>query len=302
MTCFHPLKAYRSREVNPETGKRLITFNPTKVYVEGSSLLLPCGQCSGCRSGRALEWSIRIGHEAKLHDESCFVTLTYDNQHVPKDYSVKLLDYQNFMKRLRSRCGAKVRFAGCGEYGETTFRPHYHLGLLGLDFADKRRVGKRGEHFVYTSEALRELWPFGDHEIGSLTPESGGYIARYIFKKMTGEKADSYYRRVSPVDGETYQVSPEFFTMSRRPGLGQAWFDRFATDAFPSDFLVVNGRKMRPPQFYLGKLSEDEQQVIKRRRKAFSVQPERRVDNTPERLAVREVCHTERLKRLSRPL
>lgn len=301
MACFHPLKGYRSSEVNPETGKRGITFNPTKRYVEGSSLLLPCGQCVGCRADRALQWSMRFGHEAKLYESNLFLSLTYDNQHVPQDYSVKLDHYQKFMKRLRKRFGRK-RFGGCGEYGDYNLRPHYHLGVFDLDLADKRQVAMRGNYPVFTSETLRELWPFGSHEIGRFTHEAGGYIARYIFKKMTGEKADEHYRRVSPIDGQVYQVAPEFFTMSRRPGIGQGWLEQFAGDAFPSDFVIVDGRKVRPATFYLSKQDEALQERIKRARKARAVKPEQKANSTPERLAVREQVQLERMKRLKRQL
>lgn len=301
MTCFHPLKAYRSSQVG-ESGKRAVTFNPVKAYVEGSSFMLPCGQCTGCRADRAFQWSMRVAHEAKLYDSNLFLSLTYDEQHVPQDFSVKLRDYQLFIKRVRKHFGRSVRFVGCGEYGDTTFRPHYHFGIFNLDFSDKRQVGTRGGYPIYRSEILAELWPFGSHEIGRLTHESGGYIARYVFKKMTGERADSHYLRVSPIDGALHRVAPEFFTMSRRPGLGMGWFNRFASDAFPSDFLVVDGRKVRPPQFYLSKMDEGTQEAIKRRRKARAVQPAQRANSTSERLAVRKEVFEARVKRLSRPL
>lgn len=318
MTCFHPLKAYRSAQVG-ERGKRLITFNPVKAYVEGSSFRLPCGQCTGCRADRAFQWAMRFGHEASLYESNLFCSLTYDNQHVPQDFSVKLRDYQLVVKRMRKHFGRSIRFGGCGEYGDTTGRPHYHFGFFNLDFADKKRVGERGGYPIYRSETLSALWPFGSHEIGKLTHESGGYIARYVFKKMTGERADSHYLRVSPVDGELHRVSPEFFTMSRRPGLGMAWFERFRSDAFPmetvirdgekimrpaggADFLIVDGRKVRPPQFYLSKLDQGSQEAIKRARKARSVQPAQRANSTPERLAVREEVHLARLQRLVREL
>ena len=89
MTCFSPLTGYRSLAADPLTGKHGIVFNPTKALIEGSSFKLPCGQCSGCRAGRAKEWSIRCAHEAKMHDRNCFLTLTYDDQNVPQDYSVR---------------------------------------------------------------------------------------------------------------------------------------------------------------------------------------------------------------------
>lgn len=302
MTCFHPLKAYRSAEVNPSTGKRGITFNGSKALIEGGHLRLPCGQCSGCRIDRSREWALRCSHEAATSSASCFVTLTYDQQHVPTDFSVKLRDWQLFMKRLRKRFGAGVRFFGCGEYGDQTARPHYHALLFGLDFPDKTYWCKRGDHRVYTSEALEEVWGMGQCEVGSVTPASAGYVARYCTKKITGARADDHYSRVSPIDGQTYRVAPEFATMSLRPGLGLEWFARYGGDAFPSDFVVSDGRKVRPPGYYLRKLDEPGQEAIKRLRKRRAAQPAARWNSTSERLRVREEIHALRMKRLVRPL
>lgn len=304
MTCFHPLKGYRSREINPETGKRSIVFRSSDALVEGSSVLLPCGQCGGCRTDRARQWAVRCMHEAQMHERNCFTTLTYDDDNVPQNFSVSLRDWQLFVKRLRRFAGdaGSIRFLGCGEYGEQTLRPHYHGLFFGWDFADKKLFRTRGDHKVYRSETLRELWPAGDHELGSVTFKSAGYVARYCLKKMTGELADDHYSRVSPVDGQTYNVSPEFCTMSLKPGLGAAWFTKFKTDAFPSDFLVVEGRKMRPPTRYLKWLADAERVAIERTRKRHAVQPAQKANATPARLRVREEVHARRLKMLLRKL
>jgi len=46
-------------------------------------LALPCGQCTGCLLERSRQWAVRLMKEFKLHDETCFLTLTYDDAHVP---------------------------------------------------------------------------------------------------------------------------------------------------------------------------------------------------------------------------
>ena len=322
MPCYRPLKAYKAQEINPETGKHRITFNPHKALVQGSALTLACGQCIGCRADKAQGWGIRCQHEAQMHDASCFFTLTYDDENVPADYSVKLTDWQKFLRRTRKRIGLKgLRFAGGGEYGERGLRPHYHGLFFNYDFPDKRYICKRNGHPVYSSKLLGELWPLGSSELGTVTHASAAYCARYALKKITGKGADDHYWRVSPVDGSPYRVEPEFFTMSRRPGLGTAWFDKFGSDAFSASVVVsspfpnrvgrvssvsegvrADGRTVRPPDFYLNKLSEAERQAVKRQRKRFSLKPEARANSTPDRLAVREEVHRDRMKRLIRPL
>lgn len=302
VTCYYPIKAYRSSEINPETGKRRITFNPHKSHVEGSSFQVPCGRCTGCMIDRSQQLATRCMHEAQMHRDNCFITLTYSNEALPINYSVNLSDWQNFMKRLRKSLEPKkVRFFACGEYGENTLRPHYHALIFNHQFSNLqfRRQNKNQDN-LYTSEELSKLWPQGFHEIGQLTYKSAGYCARYCLKKIVGDKADDHYMRQSPVDGNWYRVSPEFAVGSRRPGLGAGWFDKFQSDAFPSDFVIVDGRKKKPPRYYLNKLKEVEQTKIQRKRKREALR--QRADNTKERLAVREKVQLAKLKQLKRDL
>lgn len=321
MTCFKPLKAFRTDAINPDTGKRGLTFNPLHAVNSALPLKLPCGQCDGCRHDKAASWAVRLGHEAKTHDRSSFVTLTYSDEAVPSDYSVKLRDWQLFMKRLRKQAGTALRFFGCGEYGDRGGRPHYHGLIFGEDFANDRTPwAKRNGHQTYKSEALQSLWPHGHVELGSVTPSSAGYVARYCLKKMTGPIADDHYFRLSPIDGQMHRVEPEFATMSRRPGIGTHWFRRFAGDAFPSDFIIVDGRRRPVPSYYLRKLEAEEPELapraghflrdqsapvsvqILRRRKAKAADPRKKADATPERLAVREEVHRRKVQRLVRTL
>jgi len=318
MPCYRPLRAWKAQEVGA-SGKHGITFDPHKALVQGSALTLACGQCIGCRSDKAQAWGVRCRHEAEMHDASCFFTLTYDEQNVPGDYSVKLRDWQLFLHRTRKRTGVKgLRFAGGGEYGELGLRPHYHGLFFNYDFPDKKLMRKRNEYPVYKSELLGELWPAGSHELGSVTHASAEYCARYALKKITGKVADDHYWRMSPVDGEAHRVEPEFFTMSRRPGLGTAWFEKFGADAFGvsrvvaspfpnrvgqavsvSDGLVADGRKVRPPRFYLEKLSEADRQAVLRQRKRLSLEPRARANSTAERLKVREEVKRLKMARLA---
>lgn len=265
----------------------------------------------GCRLAKAGEWAMRIQHEAKLHDANSFVTLTYNDLFLPDTYSVSVKALQLFMKRLRKALGnERVRFFGCGEYGEENLRPHYHVMIFGYDFPDKKPWRKTGSgHLTYISEELAKIWPFGHHEIGNVQIESAGYVARYCMKKITGKEAAAHYNRIHPLTGEQVQVSPEFITMSRRPGLGEGWFTRYATDAFPSDFVIVDGQKKQPPRYYMKLLKRQEgddklapriQTKVSTGRKANA--RARAHDNTPERLAVREEVTRLRVQRLRREM
>lgn len=238
MPCYSPLHAYKAKSTSSE--KMRIVFSRPLSW-KGEALDLPCGQCVGCRLERSRQWAVRCMHEASLYDENSFLTLTYDDKHLPSDGSLVLRDFQLFMKRLRkSIAPRRVRFYHCGEYGELYSRPHYHALLFGYDFGDRKFFSKKGENTIYTSDELSSLWQKGFGVCGQVTFDSAAYVARYIMKKVTGERADLHYggRR------------PEYTTMSRRPGIGAGWYKRFSSDVYPLDRVVVNGKETRPPRFY----------------------------------------------------
>lgn len=298
MTCYHPLKAYRSGETLP-SGKRALTFNPHKSYVEGSSFSVPCGRCIGCRLDRAYQWSARCLHEAKMHPLNSFFTLTYDDQHVPADFSVNVRDLQLFNKKLRRSQPQKIRFFACGEYGDTTLRPHYHSLYFNHRPSDLKLYAYNKQNDpIYTSQTINQIWQKGTVFIGNVTAQSAGYVARYSLKKINGDRADDHYTRRSPIDGNIYRVKSEFLVMSRRPGIGATWFDKFSGDCFPSDFIVIDGQRRPIPRYYALKLEEETLRKLKIKRKLKS--HKKRADQTPARLKVREEVLASRVKRLNR--
>lgn len=247
-----------------------------------------------------------------MHEVSSFVTLTFSDEYLPEDYSINVRDVQLFMKRLRKALGhSRVRFFACGEYGDAGGRPHYHLLLFGFDFPDKtlwRRTGS-GE-LTFRSAFLEKVWPFGHCEIGAVTSQSINYVARYILKKVNGAASEDHYYRVHPITGELCKVNPEFITMSNKPGIGSSWFDRFSSDAFPSDFVVIDGVKRPVPRYYMKRLiatQGDEKGTapsdrVQAKRLQRAANPRSKSNNTPDRLAVREESATLKVARLKREL
>ncbi len=114
MTCYTPLRAWKSSVANSKTGKFPVVFNVKSAAQPDSPLKLPCGQCVGCRLARSAHWAVRCVHEAQLHSENCFITLTYAPEFLPKDGSLQVRHFQLFMKRLRKRFGSGIRFFHCG--------------------------------------------------------------------------------------------------------------------------------------------------------------------------------------------
>lgn len=267
MGCDFPVKAYRSQEFNPETGRYGLTFNPIKS-LSGTPVNLPCGRCTGCKLERSRQWGVRCMHEASLHPENCFITLTYDREHLPVDYSVHPREMQLFFKKLRKLIfPKKVRFFLGAEYGDLNLRPHYHIILFNHDFNDKIFYERtpRGDS-LYLSKTLSNLWGKGLATVGHVTFQSACYTARYAVKKITGPKASDHYLREHPDHHFICRVRPEFSLMSRRPGLGKGWIDKFKDDTYKDDTIIANGAPARPPRFYDQQLTEEELKPIHRKR------------------------------------
>lgn len=254
MTCFHPLKAWWG-EVD---GKRRPVFSPKFAYVDlpphERMLKLPCNQCIGCRLERSRQWAMRCVFEASLYAENSFVTLTYDDDHLPKDLSLDRSAWPEFMKRLRyylDKEGKSVRYFHAGEYGETLGRPHYHGLLFGYDFPDKYLWTIRNGNRLFRSPFLEKVWPFGFSSVGSATFESAAYVARYCLKKITGDVAEDYYTFVDLNTGEVFTREPEYATMSRRPGIAKEWYEQYKSDVYPFDRVVIRGDLfLKPPRYF----------------------------------------------------
>ncbi len=159
MPCYSPLKGY----VNKENGG--IVFKKSSLAGKGREVA--CGQCLGCRLDRSRMWAARMVHESTLHDDNCFVTLTYAEE--PYGGTLVKEHFQKFMKRLRKKIAPRrVRYYQCGEYGEELRRPHYHAVLFGFDFEDKELISENGGDRLYTSKMLEEVWGYGFVTIGEM--------------------------------------------------------------------------------------------------------------------------------------
>lgn len=245
-----------------------------------------------------------------MHQANCFLTLTYNDQSLPTDDGLLKSDLQKFIKRLRKKLQPqKIRYFACGEYGgdpEDQWylgRPHYHLALFGYDFPDKTPWTMREGNQTYLSTELSSLWKKGFHEIGSLTHESASYIARYVTKKIRGNKAYPHYQKPDILTGELRPVDPEFSTMSLKPGIGKDWYSKYTTDIFPHDYLIVRGKRMTPPRYYLNLYEKEyptEGMQIKQTR--LEAQQKNAFNDTPDRLKTRQKVKTAQTKNLQRKL
>jgi hypothetical protein len=280
MACYHPLEAWQLE------GGEIVFSERGKI---SRALNLPCGQCVGCRLERSRQWAVRCMHEASLHVDNSFITLTYDDAHLPESGSLQYRDFQLFMKLLRKRVDVPVRFYMCGEYGEKFGRPHYHSILFGYGFRDRSyyRTLPSGSK-IYQSKFLESLWPKGFSSLGDVTFDSAAYVARYCITDRGREyicDSDS---------GELLERPREFTRMSLKPGIGRKFVEKFETDIFPHGYVVVNGNKASPPRYYLNWFKVHDPLAYDglefERQKLFNAD-----DNTRARLAVRETVTKGRL-------
>lgn len=250
-----------------------------------SHIKLPCGQCIDCRLQRARTWADRCMLEMKQYGHNYFITLTYDNDHLPTMPGVDIetgdirdrvgtlrpKDLQDFMKRLRITWKRKyghdnIRFYACGEYGDLRERPHYHAIIFNLPIPDlKYSHNSKREMPIYSSDVISSLWSKGIVSVQDVTWETCAYTARYIMKKQTGKGSADYYNAIGR--------EPEFVRMSRMPGIGRAYYDLHKSDIYLTDEIFVNTKKgvnkVRPARYY-DKLYDveypDEMRIIKKQR------------------------------------
>lgn len=282
MPCYHPRPAWR----NADGGA--ISFVEKRNW--DIRITIPCGWCIGCRVGKRDDQALRSEHECTLHDVSCFVTLTYADEHCPLGLDHR--HWQLFLKRLRfvvaKRGGARFRFSMCGEYGHLNRRPHFHGILYGYWPPDAVRLS--GDLARYSSVELDLAWGLGFTQLSPVTPAVCRYVAKHNSDKLFGEAARKAYAAV--VAGEVVQLRPEYGCSSRRPGIGGGFVDRFKGDLLhPEGVPLKGGARAKLPRYYLERIAKSDLAAAARLEEAAqlaSLDPRREADRTPERLAVRE--------------
>lgn len=324
MACHYPLRVWHSKEVN-KTGRRPLVFRIEEALETDKDFQIGCGRCAGCRLERSRQWAMRITNEAQMHSENCFITLTFDDVHLDKrkpvdingnrlsNWSIWPREFQLFMKRLRKRYpGKKIRYFHCGEYGDhpevnqNLGRPHYHAIIFNHNFADKIEFGSSGEHKYYISRELRELWPFGNNIIGEVAFDSAAYVARYAMKKRNGPATEGWYTRTLGVNPSTAEIfseplHPEYVTMSKKPGIGAAWFKKYQeTDLYNKDYVMINGKKCRAPKYYDRLLEETDPEKYEEIKEKRSEEMENLEELDINRLMVLEESQEVKLNRKRR--
>ncbi len=315
MPCYTPLKGYK----DIATGKLVFDNKNAPQQME-----VACGQCLGCRVDHRLMWSIRIIHEASMHEHNygnSWATLTYRDPDACTDQQFKNGQFlhwkanlnpshmSDFIRSLRrANKDHKIRYFYCGEYGEENQRPHYHICLFNHSFNDQYLWEDDEGLYTYTSNELQSHWPWGFTTTAALTLRNAAYTAGYALKKITGKKAEQHYLRCDE-HGEAYWLLPEYIRMStgrgKPSGLGASFYEKFKSDIFPSDESPIpgHGSKHLVPRYYQNILAGERPAVleqIKALRQQFITA--HAADFTPERLRDKYICAQARENQLKRNL
>jgi len=266
MSCYHPRKIfYTGRKT--ETGAKegiltsgfldALSFEQAEKKIKGLKLGdcsgiqwmngrpfltlsedIPCGYCLGCKQDYSKDWATRCYLEAKKYGQNnAFLTLTYDDQHLPESQEENKRIMQKFLKRLRKRYGAGIRVAYCGEYGSHTGRIHAHALIMNISITDKKAWNQT---LTYSPE-INRIWGNGNVLIGNVTYESAAYVARYVLKKANGPK-------------------DEFFITSRKPGLGFDYYTKKG-EIFGNGGIYVytdKGKRLSIPKYFKRKLAQED--------------------------------------------
>lgn len=215
-----------------------------KTFIAGDSrrILVPCGYCILCKVQKSRSWAIRCLHELdSFKGNGSFVTLTYTDEFLPKDGAIDKREFTLAIKRLRKEVEPlRIRYYGCGEYGDDKMRPHYHLIVFGLSPSESR-------------EYIKKIWNKGFIYVTTVNYARCRYIAKYIIKNV-GEKKELVSRY-----GDR---QPPFQLMSK--GLGRDWALK-NMDQLQRAYLTMNGHHIGVPRYYKSLMTEmeaDEYQTV----------------------------------------
>lgn len=281
MACNHPLHAFPIG-INEDTGKpiyKIVSGQTERIHpMQGRSPIvdqwiteyieIPCGKCIECRLAYSRQWADRCMLEAKSWEHNHFLTLTYNEENLTQAQQIDLgtgevfkapyatlvpEDLTKFMKDLRRYYKYhyghdNIRFYACGEYGDKSGRPHFHVIVFNLPINDLVYFHTNHAHDkLYLSDTIAEIWGKGHVIVGDVTWNSAAYTARYVMKKIKGPEAKDIYASMGLV--------PEFVRMSRREGIGKAYYEENKDKIYQHDEIVITNAKglaktIKPSKYY----------------------------------------------------
>lgn len=282
MSCFYPFRGIKFLQPDGKYKVKIVgsalrskdlmdldalTFsgilNTETGEVDADVVQIPCGKCIGCRMQYSREWADRIVIESMMYPESSwFITLTYDDDHLPMGQillngdifpTVSRDDLTRFLDALRQkfhRLGHDgIRYYAAAEYGDMSLRPHYHICFFNLPISEmdlkfyKRNI--QGDQ-LYNVDWLSDLWSKGFVVVGKLNWKTAAYTARYVLKKW---KKSTDKLGFDPF--EVLGIENQWARMSRMPGISKPYFDAHFSKIYEYDCIQLpSGQRISPPLYF----------------------------------------------------
>jgi hypothetical protein len=283
MPCTQPKRCW-IQGTHPKTGKPKYVFKAPDEYREADTNLVPCGKCPSCLIDKSKEWATRGFHESQMHQENCFITLTYNDENLPKNGTLVKEHLSKFIRAIRDKIRpTKIKFLAAGEYGSeaNSHRPHYHAIIFGWSPGDKEYFfsNEYGDP-VYKSELVLKAWKNkGFITVSPVNYRTCAYVARYTTKKIVPKEQRTQERFwIDTETGETnydpvaYRYGllmkgkiEEFITMSN--GIGKDWYAKFKKDT-DKDYIIVNYAKHKIPRYYDKLLDKEDPDKLAEKKEA----------------------------------
>lgn len=198
-------------------------YHTRTIY--GLPVKVPCGSCVTCRRSNMTFMSHRIQSDVSVLDRqgvgSSFVTLTIESD-APK---LQRSDLQKFFKRLRKNCpGLPFSYLAIGDYGEQTFRPHYHALMIGFP--------PEAKHLI------KQNWKLGLTDVQAVVSGNINYVVRYMSAQTKAVKEQF----------RDHGLEEPFSLCSR--GLGHTLFD-----TIEDGYYSFKGKRYKVPPYHQAKFN-----------------------------------------------
>uniref|UniRef100_A0AAU8BA49 Replication initiator protein n=1 Tax=Dulem virus 101 TaxID=3145578 RepID=A0AAU8BA49_9VIRU len=219
-------------------------------FLRSQGFFVPCGKCLACRIAKRREWSLRLTHQMTVQPDCIFLTLTYNDDNLPKDGNINKRSVQLFMKRFRKRFGRGIKYFLCGEYGDDTFRPHYHSIIFGVGLQNYlgscQSVISFFRHGFRYFSVISDIWPYGYCVVSSVSVDTISYVCGYVTKKIRGslEKYKKLGLKQMPFQLQSQGLGLDFILQENQSFRLQREM-----------FTYFKGHKCSLPRYYRKKLS-----------------------------------------------
>lgn len=227
ITIARPLSSFRLDNPDRPDSSSAGAFFCRRTGVWKVRMEVPCSKCAACLAGKASQWAVRGYCESLSHEFSSFLTLTYDDDHLPSDGRLVKDHLVRFCRRAQL-VYPRSSFFSCGEYGDNFGRPHYHAVFFGADFG----IHKSSRHGdMWVSPILSEMWRFGHASLAPASMATICYTVGYVAKKIGNP--------------DVFQYMPRF-----RGGLGKAFVDQYEDELRRTGRITIEGRHYPLPKYF----------------------------------------------------